>query len=119
MAVRKASVSAKSKLLVPKILPTASARIAHGQCTGQKRTAKIVSTTNTMSDKQRYRQLLEQIRELEIERAEMISRGQPVPRRLNFNLAMLRADAEELRLWGHREFVRTVRALRGLARSEG
>jgi hypothetical protein len=49
----------------------------------------------------------------------MISRGQPVPRRLNFNLAMLRADAEELRLWGHREFVRTVRALQGLARSEG
>ena len=71
-----------------------------------------------MSDKQRYRQLLEQIRELEIERAELISRSQPVPRRLNFKLAMLRADAEELRLWGHREFVRTVRALRGLAQSE-
>jgi hypothetical protein len=72
-----------------------------------------------MSDKQRYRQLLEQIRELEIERAEFISRSQPVPRRLNFKLAMLQADAEELRLWGHREFVRTVRALRGLAQSEG
>ena len=71
-----------------------------------------------MSDKQRYRQLLEQIRKLEIERAELISRGQPVPRRLNFILVMLRADAEELRLWGHREFVRTVRALRDLARSE-
>jgi transcriptional regulator CtsR len=42
-----------------------------------------------MSDKQRYRQLPEQIRELEIERAELMSRGQFVPRRLNFVLAML------------------------------
>ena len=72
-----------------------------------------------MSDKEQYLQLLEQIREREIERAKLTSRGQPVPRRLNFHLAMLRADAEELRLWGHREFVRTVRALRGMARSEG
>jgi hypothetical protein len=63
-----------------------------------------------MSDKQRYLRLLEHIRGLEAERAGLISHGEPIPRRLDFDLAMSRADAEELRLWGHREFVRAVRS---------
>jgi hypothetical protein len=112
LKVRNASVCQKSRLLAPKILPTASA----GEKNEQRGDSKH---DHTMSDKQRYLHLLEQIRELEIERAELISCSQPVPRRLNFHFAMLRADAEELRLWGHRGFVRAVRAIRGLARSEG
>jgi hypothetical protein len=55
---------------------------------------------------------LEQIRKLEAERAELRRRGEPVPRRLEFHLKMAEADAEELRLWGHRALVRTIHELR-------
>jgi hypothetical protein len=59
--------------------------------------------------KRRYRAKQEQIRELEAERAAILERGEPVPRRLTFRLEMTRVEAEELRMWGHRELVRVIR----------
>ncbi len=46
---------------------------------------------------------------LEAERAAILGRGEQVPRRLQFRLEMTREEAEELRTWGHRELVRTIR----------
>ena len=59
--------------------------------------------------KRRYRAKQEQIRKLEAERAEMLGRGEPVPWRIGYRLEMLRIEAEELRMWGHRELVRVIR----------
>jgi hypothetical protein len=59
--------------------------------------------------KRQYRAKLARIRELEDERAALLERGGTVPRRLQFHLEMTRVEAEELRMWGHREFVRTIR----------
>ena len=59
--------------------------------------------------KRRYRAKQEQIRKLEAERAAILGRGEQVPRRLQFRLEMTRVEAEELRAWGHRELVRTIR----------
>ena len=59
--------------------------------------------------KHQYRAKQEQIRKLEAERAAILGRGEPVPRRLQFRLEMTRVEAEELRMWGHRELVRTIR----------
>ncbi len=59
--------------------------------------------------KERYRALQEQIRRLEAVRAEAIRHGEPVPRRLEGDLAELRISAEELRMWGNRELTRQIR----------
>ncbi len=59
--------------------------------------------------KRRYRAKQEQIRELEAERASILERGEPVPRRLTFRLEMTRVEAEELRMWGNRELTRVIR----------
>ena len=59
--------------------------------------------------KRRYRAKQEQIRKLEAERSSILERGEPVPRSLTFRLEMTRVEAEELRMWGHRELVRTIR----------
>ncbi len=59
--------------------------------------------------KRQYRAKREQIRKLEAERAAILGRGELVPRRLTFRLEMTRVEAEELRMWGHRELVRTIR----------
>ena len=59
--------------------------------------------------KRQYRAKQEQIRELEAEREAILGRGKQVPGRLQFRLEMTRVEAEELRAWGHRELVRTIR----------
>jgi hypothetical protein len=59
--------------------------------------------------KRQYRAKQEQIRKLEAERAEILRRGQPVPWRIGYRLEMTRIEAEELRMWGHRQLVRTIR----------
>ena len=59
--------------------------------------------------KRQYRAKQEQIRELEAEREAILGRGEQVPGRLQFRLEMTRVEAEELRAWGHRELVRTIR----------
>ena len=64
---------------------------------------------NAEEMKRRYRAKQEQIRKLEAERATILERGEPVPWRLGYRLEMLQIEAEELRMWGHRELVRTIR----------
>jgi hypothetical protein len=59
--------------------------------------------------KRQYRAKQEQIRKLEAERAWSLERGGPVPSRIGYRLKMARVEAEELRMWGHRELVRTIR----------
>ncbi len=59
--------------------------------------------------KHRYRAKQEQIRKLEADRAWFLERGGPVPWRIGYRLEMLRVEAEELRMWGHRELVRAIR----------
>ncbi len=59
--------------------------------------------------KRQYRVKQEQIRKLEAERAAILERGDPVPWRIGYRLEMTRVEAEELRMWGHRELVRTIR----------
>jgi hypothetical protein len=59
--------------------------------------------------KREYRAKQEQIRKLEAERAAILARGEPVPWRIGYNLEMTRIEAEELRVWGHRELVRMIR----------
>jgi hypothetical protein len=59
--------------------------------------------------KRRYRALQERIRKFEAERASAIRRGDPIPRRLEGDLAEARISAEELRLWGNRELTRQLR----------
>jgi hypothetical protein len=59
----------------------------------------------------RYALIQERIAELEAKCAFYTNSGQEVPRRLKFYLAMERADAEEIRLRGHREFMQEVEAL--------
>ena len=59
--------------------------------------------------KRQYRAKQEQIRELEAEREAILGRDEQVPGRLQFRLEMTRVEAEELRAWGHRELVRTIR----------
>jgi hypothetical protein len=49
---------------------------------------------------------------LEEERADILERRDPVPRLLLANLRESRIHAEELRMWGHRAFVREIRALK-------
>lgn len=66
--------------------------------------------TMTMDEmKRQYRAKQEEIRKLEAERAAILGRGEQVPGRLEFRLEMTRVEAEELRMWGHRELVRTIR----------
>ncbi len=59
--------------------------------------------------KRQYRAKQEQIRKLEADRAWFLERGGPVPWRIGYRLEMLRVEAEELRMWGHRELVRAIR----------
>jgi phage protein U len=59
--------------------------------------------------KRQYRAKREQIQKLEAERASILERGEPTPRRLRFNLEMTRVEAEELRMWGNRELTRQIR----------
>ena len=59
--------------------------------------------------KRRYRAKQERFRELEAERARLIGRGDPVPRRVEFHLDMTRVELEELRMWGNRELTRQLR----------
>ncbi len=58
--------------------------------------------------KHQYRAKQEQIRKLEAERAWFLERGGPVPWRIGFRLEMAQIEAEELRMWGHRELVRMI-----------
>lgn len=58
--------------------------------------------------KHQYRIVQEQIRRLEAERAAAIGRGDPTPRRVQFNLDMARIEVEELRMWGNRELTRAI-----------
>jgi len=59
--------------------------------------------------KRQYQRLQEEIRRLEAVRAEAIGRGDPIPRRLEGDLAEARISAEELRMWGNRELTRQIR----------
>ena len=59
--------------------------------------------------KRRYRALQDKIRRLEAVRAEAMRRGDPIPRRLEVDLAEARTSAEELRMWGNRELTRQIR----------
>jgi len=59
--------------------------------------------------KRQYQRLQEEIRRLETVRAEAIGRGDPIPRRLEGDLAEARISAEELRMWGNRELTRQIR----------
>ena len=59
--------------------------------------------------KGRYQMLQEEIRELEVERAAAIERGDPVPGRIRLGLAEARISAEEMRMWGNRELTRKLR----------
>ena len=68
-----------------------------------------MSRDKTMEMKRQYRAKQEQIRKLEAERAAILERGESVPWRTAYRLEMLRIEAEELRMWGHRELVRTIR----------
>lgn len=68
-------------------------------------------TTEGEDLKRRYLAEQERIRRLEEERAAILERGDPVPRLLLANLQESRIHAEELRMWGHRTFVREIRAL--------
>ena len=68
-------------------------------------------TTEGEELKRRYLAEQERIRRLEEERAAILERGDPVPRLLLANLRESRIHAEELRMWGHRAFVREIRAL--------
>jgi hypothetical protein len=59
--------------------------------------------------KRRYRTLQEQIRRPEAVRAEALRHGDPIPRRVEGDLAEARISAEELRMWGNRELTRQIR----------
>jgi hypothetical protein len=63
--------------------------------------------------KREYERKLEQLRELEAERAIYLSRGEPVPRRVRFRVEMTRVEVEELRLWGHRAHVEEIKEALG------
>ena len=80
-------------------------------------TSPLRRTTEGEDLKRRYLAEQEQIRRLEEERAAILERGDPVPRLLLANLRESRIHAEELRMWGHRAFVREIRAL--MAESAG
>jgi hypothetical protein len=79
----------------------------NGESNGDYPRREILMDTEEM--KRQYRAKLEQIRKLEAERAAILGRGELVPRRLRFRLEMTRVEAEELRMWGHRELVRMIR----------
>jgi hypothetical protein len=59
--------------------------------------------------KRQYQAKQEQIRKLEAVRVEAIRRSEPVPRRLEGDLAEARISAEELRMWANRELTRQLR----------
>jgi hypothetical protein len=59
--------------------------------------------------KLQYRAKQEQMRKLEAERTKAIRSGEPIPRRLEGNLAEALISAEELRMWGNRELTRQLR----------
>jgi hypothetical protein len=59
--------------------------------------------------KRQYRAMQEQVHKLEAVPAEAIRRGDPVPGRVEGDLAELRISAEELRMWGNRELTRQIR----------
>jgi hypothetical protein len=59
--------------------------------------------------KRQYQAKQEQIRKLEAVRVEAIRRGEPVPRRLEGDLAEARISAEELRMWANRKLTRQLR----------
>jgi hypothetical protein len=62
--------------------------------------------------KRRHRAKQEQMHKLEAERVEILGRGEPTPPRLRYKLAMLRVEAEELRMWGNRLLTRLIRERR-------
>jgi hypothetical protein len=68
-------------------------------------------TTEGEELKRRYLAEQERIRRLEEERAAILERGDPVPSLMLAKLRESRIHAEELRMWGHRAFVREIRAL--------
>jgi hypothetical protein len=59
--------------------------------------------------RRRWNHTQDLIRRLEAERAESIRRGEPIPRRVEGDLAEARISAEELRMWGNRELTRQIR----------
>jgi hypothetical protein len=59
--------------------------------------------------KRRWNHAQDWIRKLESVRAEAIRRGEPLPRRLEGDLAEARISAEEYRMWGNRELTRQIR----------
>jgi hypothetical protein len=59
--------------------------------------------------KRRHEALQERITRLESVRSEATRRGEPLPRRLEGDLAEARISAEELRTWGNRELTRQLR----------
>lgn len=59
--------------------------------------------------KRRWNHAQDWIRKLEAERSEAIRRGEPIPRRVEGDLAEARISAEELRTWGNRELTRAIR----------
>jgi DNA-binding transcriptional regulator YiaG len=58
--------------------------------------------------KERYDAKVEEIRNLETTIAELEEAGDPVPWGTTYDLEMRRVEADELRLWGHREHVRRM-----------
>ena len=74
-------------------------------------TSPLRRTTEGEDLKRRYLAEQERIRRLEEERTAISERGDPVPRLLLANFRESRVHAEELRTWGHRAFVREIRAL--------
>ena len=61
--------------------------------------------------KRQYRAKQEQIRKLEADHAWFSERG-TVPPRIGFRLEMARVEAEELRMWGHRDLTAGIREYR-------
>jgi len=58
--------------------------------------------------KQKYEAVQARLHNREAERAELVARGEAIPRRLEMDLAEYRTQADEYRLWGHRAMVREL-----------
>jgi DNA-binding XRE family transcriptional regulator len=65
-----------------------------------------------MSLKERYDAKLGEIRNLEATIAELEEAGAPVPYGIRCDVLRARAEADELRLWGHREHTRQMQEAR-------
>ncbi len=63
--------------------------------------------------KRRYEAKLRKLQELEARAATYREREEALPRRLRFDIAELRTEVEELRLWGHRAHLKEIREAMG------